>query len=102
MPRHDDPTSADAAAAPSHHPLDQGALRHVLGYQISLADIPSKKLFFRYIGEPLRLRLGCRSARLPGRLRPFQGPRMGQIGHHSPFPDGCAPAPGAGSTAPNS
>ena len=56
MPRHDDPTSADAAAAPSHHPLDQGALRHVLGYQISLADIPSKKLFFRYIGEPLRLR----------------------------------------------
>lgn len=54
------PNAADKDAhdgsAPSHHPLDQSALKHVLGYQISLADIPSKKLFFKYIGEPLKLR----------------------------------------------
>lgn len=48
--------SAEPGAAPSHHPLDQAALKHVLGYQISLADIPSKKLFFKFIGEPLKLR----------------------------------------------
>jgi DNA-binding MarR family transcriptional regulator len=36
--------------------LDQSALRHVLGYHLSLADVPSKRLFFRYIGEPLKLR----------------------------------------------
>lgn len=48
--------ATDPGAGPSHHPLDQAALKHVLGYQISLADIPSKKLFFKHIGEPLKLR----------------------------------------------
>jgi DNA-binding MarR family transcriptional regulator len=40
----------------AHAPLDQGALRHVLGHHISVADVPSKKLYFRHIGEPLGLR----------------------------------------------
>jgi DNA-binding MarR family transcriptional regulator len=36
--------------------LDHSALRQVLGYQLSLADIPSKKLYFKHIGERFRLR----------------------------------------------
>jgi DNA-binding MarR family transcriptional regulator len=37
-------------------PLDHGALDEVLGYQLSLADVPSKRLYFRHIGTPFRLR----------------------------------------------
>ena len=36
--------------------LDHGALDEVLGYQLSLADVPSKRLFFKHIGGPFRLR----------------------------------------------
>ena len=36
--------------------LDHGALDGVLGYQLSLADVPSKQLYFRHIGERFRLR----------------------------------------------
>ena len=37
-------------------PLDHGALDEVLGYQLSLADVPSKRLYFKHIGTPFRLR----------------------------------------------
>lgn len=36
--------------------LDHGALDAVLGYQLSLADVPSKRLYFKHIGERFRLR----------------------------------------------
>jgi DNA-binding MarR family transcriptional regulator len=36
--------------------LDHGVLDAVLGYQLSLADVPSKRLYFKYIGERFRLR----------------------------------------------
>jgi DNA-binding MarR family transcriptional regulator len=45
-------------ATPRHEPhgIDQACLAHLLGYQLSLADIPAKRVFFRAIGEPLALR----------------------------------------------
>ena len=39
-----------------HAALDQSALAHVLGYNIAQADIPSRKIFFKNIGQPLKLR----------------------------------------------
>jgi DNA-binding MarR family transcriptional regulator len=36
--------------------LDHSALDAVLGYQLSLADVPSKQLYFRHIGERFKLR----------------------------------------------
>jgi DNA-binding MarR family transcriptional regulator len=36
--------------------LDHSALDAVLGYQLSLADVPSKRLYFKHIGERFRLR----------------------------------------------
>lgn len=42
----------DAAA----YGLDQSSLKHVLGYHLAQADVPSKKVFFKHIGEPLQLR----------------------------------------------
>jgi DNA-binding MarR family transcriptional regulator len=47
------PPRADPAPA---HGIDQACLAHLLGYQLSLADIPAKRVFFRHIGEPLGLR----------------------------------------------
>ena len=38
------------------HGLDQSSLRHVLGYQLAQADVPTKKIFFKHIGLPLQLR----------------------------------------------
>ncbi len=46
------PPKPDAAA----HGLDQSSLKHVLGYHLAQADVPSKKIFFKHIGEPLQLR----------------------------------------------
>jgi DNA-binding MarR family transcriptional regulator len=48
------PAGARPESAP--HPIDQGCLSHLLGYQLSLADIPAKRVFFKQIGEPLGLR----------------------------------------------
>lgn len=36
--------------------LDLGCLQHVLGHQLALADVPSRKTFFKHIGQPLDLR----------------------------------------------
>ncbi len=36
--------------------VDQSSLQHLLGYQVALADIPTKAAFYKYIGEPLKLR----------------------------------------------
>jgi DNA-binding MarR family transcriptional regulator len=36
--------------------LDHSALDAVLGYQLSLADVPSKRLYFKHIGERFSLR----------------------------------------------
>lgn len=44
------PTPAVAAG------LDHAALRHVLGYQLAQAAIPTRTVFLRAIGEPLQLR----------------------------------------------
>lgn len=48
--------AASVEEAGHHAPLDQSVLRHVLGHHVSLADVPSKTLFFRHIGAPLGLR----------------------------------------------
>jgi DNA-binding MarR family transcriptional regulator len=36
--------------------LDHAGLQHLLGYQLAQADIPARAVFFRQIGEPLKLR----------------------------------------------
>lgn len=36
--------------------VDQSALQHLLGYHMAQADIPAKAAFYKYIGEPLKLR----------------------------------------------
>lgn len=38
------------------HAIDHGCLGHLLGYQLSLAEIPAKRVFCKQIGEPLGLR----------------------------------------------
>lgn len=39
-----------------HGGLDQSALAHVMGYNLAQADIPARKIFFKNIGQPLKLR----------------------------------------------
>ena len=41
---------------PAAHGLDQTSLSHVLGYHLAQADVPVKKIFFKFIGQPLQLR----------------------------------------------
>ena len=48
--------SAAAAEDEASRALDHSALDGVLGYQVSLADVPSKRLFFAHIGERFKLR----------------------------------------------
>lgn len=36
--------------------VDQSSLQHLLGYHMALADIPAKAAFYKYIGQPLKLR----------------------------------------------
>ncbi len=36
--------------------VDQSSLQHLLGYHMAQADIPAKAAFYKYIGEPLKLR----------------------------------------------
>lgn len=36
--------------------VDQSCLQHLLGYHMAQADIPAKAAFYKYIGEPLKLR----------------------------------------------
>ncbi|MEW6708038.1 MAG: MarR family winged helix-turn-helix transcriptional regulator [Pseudomonadota bacterium] len=36
--------------------LDQSGLDHLLGYQLAQAEVPMRALYFRHIGEPLKLR----------------------------------------------
>lgn len=47
--KHDATTAASQA-------LDQSCLQHVLGYQLARADVPTKKVFFKHLGQPLGLR----------------------------------------------
>jgi len=47
--------AGDADAQPAEQ-LDHGALDQVLGYQLSLADVPSKQLYFKHIGARFKLR----------------------------------------------
>lgn len=44
------------AAGGTGREIDQGALSHVFGYCLSLADIPSKRVFAHFIGKPMDLR----------------------------------------------
>lgn len=44
------------AAASAAQALDQSCLQHVLGYQLARADVPTKKVFFKHLGQPLGLR----------------------------------------------
>lgn len=48
------PQSTDASL-PSGS-LDHSGLQHLLGYQLAQADIPTRTLFFKQIGDPLKLR----------------------------------------------
>ena len=50
------PFGATSTGDDAPRALDHGALDAVLGYQLSLADVPSKRLYFKHIGEPFRLR----------------------------------------------
>ena len=36
--------------------IDQSCLAHLLGYQVSLADVPLRRVFFKHIGNPMALR----------------------------------------------
>lgn len=36
--------------------LDQSSLQHLLGYHMAQADVPAKAAFYKYVGEPLKLR----------------------------------------------
>jgi DNA-binding MarR family transcriptional regulator len=51
MPR----TTGDAVAAPAH-PLQQGDLSQIAGYQLAKAELVTRDIFFRHAGEPLGLR----------------------------------------------
>lgn len=48
------PAARSGARNPSY--LDQSCLDHLLGYQITRANIPSLRTFQRHIGEPFQLR----------------------------------------------
>lgn len=50
------PMASASKPEPAAHGIDQSCLAHLLGYQLSLADIPAKRVFFKHIGEPLGLR----------------------------------------------
>ena len=50
------PSVPALAAATATEPIDQSCLDHILGYRISLADIPSKRAFMQFIGKPMNLR----------------------------------------------
>jgi DNA-binding MarR family transcriptional regulator len=41
---------------PTTPAVDQSCLQHLLGYHMAQADIPAKAAFYKYIGEPLKLR----------------------------------------------
>lgn len=49
-------TLAQTAAEDQETCLDLGCLQHVLGHQLALADVPTRKTFFKHIGKPLDLR----------------------------------------------
>ncbi len=49
-------TPADDASAAAADEIDQSCLDHILGYRISLADIPTKRAFTARIGKPMNLR----------------------------------------------
>lgn len=48
--------TSPSASDPIHHGLDATCLHHVLGYQLAQAEVPTRKIFFKHIGEPLQLR----------------------------------------------
>jgi DNA-binding MarR family transcriptional regulator len=49
-------TESRSPASTLHPPVDQASLQHLLGYHMAQADIPAKAAFYKYIGEPLKLR----------------------------------------------
>ncbi len=49
-------TEARNSASPVSLPIDQTSLQHLLGYHMAQADIPAKAAYYKYIGEPLKLR----------------------------------------------
>lgn len=51
-----DPTANNRQDSNVPHGLDQSSLAHVLGYNLAQADIPAHKIFFKNIGQPLKLR----------------------------------------------
>jgi DNA-binding MarR family transcriptional regulator len=51
-----DPTDADIRRPQSpSHGLDQSCMGHLLGYQITQANVSSRKAFLKHIGEPYKL-----------------------------------------------
>lgn len=51
-----DPDADKHDNSPAPHTLDQSCLAHVMGYNLAQADIPARKIFFKNIGQPLKLR----------------------------------------------
>lgn len=49
-------TTTDDAAAATGGEIDQSCLDHILGYRISLADVPTKRAFTARIGKPMNSR----------------------------------------------
>jgi DNA-binding MarR family transcriptional regulator len=50
--------AADAAACTGapHAPLDDTALRHLVGYRLARAEVAARRVFVRHVGTPLKLR----------------------------------------------
>lgn len=36
--------------------LDQNGLKHILGHQLAMAEVPTRKAFFKHVGKPFDLR----------------------------------------------
>ena len=49
-------THTTPAAAPRGAALDQAGMMHLMGYQLTLAEVASRRVFQRHIGTPFKLR----------------------------------------------
>lgn len=49
------PSAGDLSAPATSHGLDQACMGHLLGYQITQANVSSRKVFLKHIGEPFKL-----------------------------------------------
>ncbi len=49
------PFAGELSAPATSHGLDQSCMGHLLGYQITQANVSSRKVFLKHIGEPFKL-----------------------------------------------